>query len=336
MRTSLSALPAAVPWYPQVHARGGAPGWWPADKTGVLARLSNNAGTHQHMVLEFLHVPEANLYKSEPPPQWFGNPGNASDATWTNANWLKSRFHFSFAEYRNPKNTQFGCLRVMNDDLVQGERGFGEHPHRDVEIVTYIVDGELTHGDSMSRGDRQTLGRGSVQFMTAGTGISHSEHNLQDSPLRFIQIWITPHSRDLAPAYGGFDGTTADAIAARKNKLAQLAGDARVTSSTAPIRLQQDCSLYVSELEPSQQVTLRLGHGRQAYVLCVEGTLTVGDAISSSAASLAMERHDAAEVRGEGELCLTSSADGPAHVLLLEMAAGPGGRGPGTWPMHLG
>ena len=200
------------------------------------------------MVLQFLHVPESQLYKSEPPPHWFGNPGNEKNAGWTNDNWLKSRFHFSFAEYRNPKNSQFGCLRVMNDDLVQGHRGFGEHPHRDVEIVTYIVQGELTHGDSMNRGSPQTLGRGSVQFMTAGTGVSHSEHNLQPDPLRFIQIWITPRGHGFEPAYGGFDGTTADAVAARKNQLAKLAGDAQDKTNPAPIKLQQDCSLYVAEV----------------------------------------------------------------------------------------
>ena len=99
----------------------------------------------------------------------------------------------------------------MNDDLVQGNRGFGTHPHRDVEIVTYIVEGELTHADST--GTRETLGRGSVQYMTAGTGIRHSEHNLQDCPLRFVQIWITPASYGLEPTYGGFDGTTVSACA---------------------------------------------------------------------------------------------------------------------------
>ena len=144
------------------------------------------------MPLSFWHITESDLYASEPPPSMFGNLGNEKGAGWSNENWLKSRFHFSFAEYRNPKNTSFGALRVMNDDLVQPHRGFGMHGHRDVEIVTYIVEGILTHQDSM--GTHESLGRGSVQFMTAGTGIQHSEHNRQDTPLRFVQIWITPRA----------------------------------------------------------------------------------------------------------------------------------------------
>ena len=100
------------------------------------------------------------------PPAWFGNPGNENNPKWTNANWLKSRFHFSFAEYNDPKNSNFGVLRVMNDDLVQPSRGFGTHGHREMEICTYVVHGELTHKDSM--GTQESLGKGSIQFMTAG------------------------------------------------------------------------------------------------------------------------------------------------------------------------
>jgi len=131
---------------------------------------------------------------------------DATNSSWTNKNWLMSRFHFSFAEYNNPQNSNFGVLRVMNDDLVQPKRGFGEHPHRDVEICTYIVEGALTHQDSIGT-PPETLSRGSVQFMTAGKGVSHSEHNLSPTdPLRFIQIWITPNQHSLKPAYGSSMG----------------------------------------------------------------------------------------------------------------------------------
>ena len=95
-------------------------------------------------------VAQALLGVSEPNPRYFGNePNPRGDPAWTNGNWLKSRFHFSFAEYSNPANTNFGVLRVMNDDLVQPKRGFGRHPHRDAEICTYVIEGELTHQDSM-------------------------------------------------------------------------------------------------------------------------------------------------------------------------------------------
>ena len=95
------------------------------------------------MVLQLLHVPERSLYKSEPPPAWFGNPENERSTSWTAPNWLTSRFHFSFAEWRGGPSS-FGALRVLNDDLVQPHRGFGRHPHRDMEIVTYIIDGAPT------------------------------------------------------------------------------------------------------------------------------------------------------------------------------------------------
>ena len=106
------------------------------------------------------HIPAERLHVSEPPPHLFGNPPNPGGEKrgWSNANWLKSRFHFSFAEYSNHKNASFGVLRVMNDDLVMPKRGFGEHGHANMEIVTYIVEGRLTHQDST--GTSETLGRG--------------------------------------------------------------------------------------------------------------------------------------------------------------------------------
>ena len=111
---------------------------------------------------QFRKIAQSMLSVSEPNPSWFGNkPNEPSNPSWTNSNWLKSRFHFSFAEYSNPKNTSFGVLRVMNDDLVQPHRGFGEHPHRDAEICTYVVDGQLTHKDTM--GTEETIGKGATE-----------------------------------------------------------------------------------------------------------------------------------------------------------------------------
>jgi len=286
------------------------------------------------MPISFVHVPDGELYHSEPNPSWFGNPANERTSHWTNDNWLKSRFHFSFAEYSNPRNTNFGALRVMNDDLVQGQRGFGMHGHRDVEIVTYIVEGRLTHQDSM--GTRETLGPGSVQFMSAGTGIQHSEHNLEDIPLRFVQIWIKTRRQGLPPVYGGFDGTSATAREARKNELAQLVGDKRgKEAASTPVTIEQDFRMYVSELEGGKSVAFPLSQGRQAYLLCVAGELLLKDA-GPKGAECRLARHDAAEIRGEGQLTLAAPEGVAAHVLLLEMESGSGGRGPGRWPMHVG
>ncbi len=113
----------------------------------------------------------------------------------SNLGWLKSKFHFSFAEYFNPDNMNFGVLRVINDDLVAPHTGFNLHPHADMEIISYVVEGELTHGDSM--GNKSTITRGHVQYMSAGTGVYHSEHNLGENVLRFLQIWILPDRKRL-------------------------------------------------------------------------------------------------------------------------------------------
>lgn len=155
-------------------------------------------------------IPNSKLFVSEPSPYMFGNAENdPSLEGWTNENWLKSRFHFSFAEYSNDDNMNFGVIRVLNDDLVQPKRGFGTHPHRDMEIATYIVEGELSHKDNT--GTSETLGPQSVQFMTAGTGVYHSEHNLHPiKPCRFVQTWIVPRKRGLKPNYGSFKGDDLD------------------------------------------------------------------------------------------------------------------------------
>ena len=114
--------------------------------------------------------------------------------------WLESWFHFSFAEYYNSDNINYGVLRVINDDTIRPGTGFDLHSHRDMEIITYVIDGELTHADSMN--NQRTLKRGDVQYMSAGTGVVHSEHNLGEKPLRLLQIWILPDRRGLEPQYG--------------------------------------------------------------------------------------------------------------------------------------
>lgn len=253
-------------------------------------------------------VPQEKLYVSEPPPEYFGNgPNPKSGKGWTNDNWLKSRFHFSFAEYFNgPSN--FGVLRVMNDDLVQPSRGFGTHPHRDMEIITFIVEGELTHKDSM--GTQETLKRGSVQFMTAGTGVRHSEHNLcKDTHLRFIQSWVVPRRRGLQPNYGSMVGDVV-AEASRKDQWSHLVSDVEARGAKAPVQINQDCNVYVVELSPEATAPpLEIAAGRQGYVLCVEGEASFGGA------DKAIRRHDAAEL--QGPLALEAKAGGEGAMLLL-------------------
>ena len=270
----------------------------------------------------FRKIAAHRLAVSEPPPQWFGNGPNtgatASGRPWTNGNWLKSRFHFSFAEYSNPGNAEFGVLRVLNDDLVQPARGFGRHGHANMEICTYILEGDLTHRDSMGNGD--TLGRGSVQFMSAGRGVQHEEHNLDpEAPLRFCQIWIKPWKHGLDPNYGSFAGTDASL---RTNRLQHLVAPATSEDAGVPVKIQADAHIHVTELtEAGKRVGFDVAEGRQAYVLQAEGTASFEGAFGKST----LERHDAAEVRGPIALNITALEAG-AHVLIIEMAAGKGGR----------
>ena len=193
-------------------------------------------------------VPEGRLFASEPKPELFGNPGNPTPGSpeshlWSQKNWLKSRFHFNFAEYGHGPHS-FGVLRVMNDDLVQPRRGFGAHPHRDMEILTVIVDGKLTHKDST--GAEETLGRGSIQFMTAGTGVLHSEHNLQEQPLRFIQCWVLPRKRGLPPNYGSMQ-VEQIVQQQRRNEWFHAASDV-LQPNTTPIKVNQDIASMFPKL----------------------------------------------------------------------------------------
>lgn len=159
--------------------------------------------------------------------------------------WLKSTFHFSFAEYLNPENTNFGVLRVLNDDMIQSHSGFPAHPHKDMEIITYIIYGELTHKDSM--GNEEILTSGDIQYMSAGTGITHSEYNFHHKQvLRLLQIWIYSLVKNLKPIYGShrFRETKI------RNTLLHVVTSHRIAS--APINIYQDVNMYISKLDANK------------------------------------------------------------------------------------
>lgn len=265
-------------------------------------------------------VPRERLFVSEPNPEWFGNgpnPDVPETQNWTNANWLKSRFHFNFAEYSHgPSN--FGVLRVMNDDLVQPRRGFGSHPHRDMEILTFILQGNLTHKDST--GTQEILGRGSLQYMTAGSGVLHSEQNLHDEPLRFIQCWVLPRQRGLNPRYGSMTGD-ALAKASRVNQWSHIVSDVSAQAQT-PVKIHQDCNVYMSEFnsetvgsERSERPELLLNPGRQGYLLCAEGSVQISDSLGEQHE---LRQHDAAELKGSLKLKPTPKSR-TALLILFEM-----------------
>ena len=196
----------------------------------------------------------------------------------SNLGWLESRFHFSFAEYRNPNNINFGVLRVLNDDIVHPESGFDTHPHANMEIISYVVNGEITHKDSM--GNSETLKRGEVQYLSAGDGIYHSEHNWNKTEdLRLLQIWIVPPKQGLPRLYGSKKFNALE----RKNKLLNIVSS---QEGTADIKIYQDVNIYVSELETNKSLEFEIKENRQVYFVQIEGrsnineiTLNAGEAM---------------------------------------------------------
>ncbi len=216
----------------------------------------------------------------------------------SNLGWLRSKFHFSFAEYHNPENINFGVLRVLNDDLIAAGTGFDTHPHRDMEIISYVIDGFLTHGDSM--GNKQTLKRGDVQYMSAGTGVYHSEHNLGKETGRFLQIWIMPDKRGYTPNYGDHRFTEED----RHNKWLYIASQ----DDDAPVKINQDIHMYVLELDTGREETFTVGSNRQAYLVQIEGSSKIND--------VTLDERDALEIVEED---ITIQASKNSHFLVIEM-----------------
>jgi len=215
--------------------------------------------------------------------------------------WLNSHFHFSFAEYHNPDNMQFGVLRVLNDDIVRPGTGFDPHGHNDMEIVSYVVDGELTHTDSM--GSERTLTRGQAQYMSAGTGVIHGEHNRADTTLRFLQTWILPSKDNRTPYYGDYPFEW-------EHRLDRWLLMASGKEGAAPIQIHADVNIYSTYISPGNTLKLPLAAGRQAYLVLIEGTAKAGD--QPLAARDAMEYI-------EEDIEIQASAEEAAHIYLIEM-----------------
>ncbi len=213
--------------------------------------------------------------------------------------WLKSRFHFSFAEYSDPENISYGPLRVMNDDIVTPHNGFAMHPHENMEIISYVIRGELTHKDSM--GNEESLGRGAVQYMSAGTGVMHSETNNGENEVRLIQTWILPKEKGLTPQYG----SKTFAFGERHNKWLHLVGP---EWSDAAVIIYQDANMYVSEIDAGQALTFELQDNRQLYVKVMEGKANINGIVFAPG--------DAAKVEDE---LLHVEAASDLHILLVEM-----------------
>lgn len=219
--------------------------------------------------------------------------------------WLDSHFHFSFANYYNPENINFGALRVWNDDIVLPGTGFDTHPHQNMEIISYVVAGELSHADSM--GNEQVLKRGQVQYMSAGTGITHSEYNHGDVPLRFFQIWIFADKDGHAPNYGDYRFIWED----RVDKWMPMVTGLDNTESVAPIKIHQDVNAYATALSAGKSLAFEVAGGRQAYLVVAEGKARIS--------GIGLHARDAIEITEE-DIIVDALED--AHIVIIEMAKG--------------
>ena len=217
--------------------------------------------------------------------------------------WHTGRFHFSFADYVDPENPRFGVLRALNDFVLQPGTGFETHPHDEMEIISYCVEGELTHDDD--RGNVNTIQCGDVQYLCAGSGITHSEMNeMPSSSLRFLQIWITPNRSGLKPKYRYKQFSKVNCA----NELQHIVSGEALNGA---IQIAQDANIYAARLEKGKELTLTTGENRQGYLVCLEGRLTVND--------IELKQNDALKVWGEVLLTMTAVEEG--HFLLVEMAA---------------
>ncbi len=205
--------------------------------------------------------------------------------------WLKAKHTFSFAEYHNPERVHFGQLRVINEDRIAPAQGFGTHPHKDMEIVTYIISGAIEHKDSMGNGT--TIRAGEVQRMTAGTGVMHSEFNhSKDEELHLLQIWIFPEEKDLEPGYE-------QTLFAREDKLNRLRLIGSRDGRDGSLTIHQDVDLYASVLDQGNKVKLDNVADRRIFVQIVSGELDVnGEKLSAGDGA---QLRQAAEIRARAE-----------------------------------
>ncbi len=180
--------------------------------------------------------------------------------------WLSTYHLFSFADYYDPDNMNFGVLRVFNDDTIDARSGFGEHGHRDMEIVTIMLEGELTHTDSM--GNSGTIKKGEVQYMSAGTGVMHSEVNGADSTVHLYQLWFLPKKKNLSPAYAQQDFSHL----MKSNEFALLASGEK---KEGRILIQTDASIYRLALEQGKEISYTLTQGRGLHVYIEKGSLQI-------------------------------------------------------------
>jgi hypothetical protein len=216
--------------------------------------------------------------------------------------WLDARYHFSFADYHDPERVNWGSIRVWNDDTVQPGAGFPPHPHRDMEIITYVRDGTITHRDDLGNEGRTEAG--DVQVMSAGTGVTHSEYNLEPEVARVFQIWIIPERQGERPAWG----TKPFPRAAWAGAFVTLASGMRGDEEALPIRA--DARVAGATIKAGDTVRYPLGKGRHAYLVAARGRIRVGDVTAAA--------RDGVAVREEPEIAVRALED--SEVVLVDAA----------------
>lgn len=192
----------------------------------------------------------------------------SKDRGYADHGWLKSFHTFSFADYRDTNHMNFRTLRVINEDFIRAQTGFGEHPHRDMEIISYVIQGSLSHKDSM--GNESTIRPGEVQRMSAGVGVVHSEQNNASEETHLLQIWIMPNAKGGAPGYGQ---KSFESELNSKDLVLVVSKDGRDGS----IAIKQDADLYISRLKKSHEISFVLKPKRGAWVQLVKGKLAVNN-----------------------------------------------------------
>ena len=220
-----------------------------------------------------------------------------------NHGWLDARHHFSFARYWNPARTGFGKLVVINDDIIAAGRGFDTHSHQNMEIITYVRQGAITHRDSM--GNEGKTGAGDVQVMSAGSGVAHSEHNVELEPTRLYQIWIMPNVENVAPRWEAKAFPKANVAKA----LSVLASGRAEHADSGALWINQDAAIYGGRMQQGANLTVPIKH--QAYVLASEGSFSLN--------GYKLHAGDGAEVTDTQQLNITAETD--AEVLVIDVPA---------------
>jgi redox-sensitive bicupin YhaK (pirin superfamily) len=219
--------------------------------------------------------------------------------------WLKARHHFSFGHYNDPARMGWGKLRVWNDDEIAAGTGFDPHPHRDMEIITYVREGAITHRDNMGNEGRTEAG--DVQIMSAGTGVVHSEYNLEPTVTKIFQIWIIPDRRGAKPNWGAKTFPKAG----RDARFEVLAGGRDGDAEAGALPINADAAVMAATLAKGQELRQLLPPGRAAYLVPAKGSVTVN--------GQALTERDGAAIHGEEEIVIVANDE--AELVLVEVAA---------------